>query len=215
MRSSSFCVHLIKQCSPIFILLVYLGCLFEVTGDLSGAERLNSPVRDHAGFISSPIPKAFTPLPSPHVLHHRGQAQLAGYFQDEKKEVLCCNHIINKNRRKWTTFCRSVQHPKQLLFLIGVLASTGKLPFSLCKSTDTPRINKVTQAKKGELYLVTLSPRRSPPFLQTRAFPAMSSPPHPPKWICEKQNKTTRSLFIFFSSKLRACLTSLACVHAP
>lgn len=92
MRSSSFCVHLIKQCSPIFILLVHLDCLFEVMGDLSGTERLNSPVRDHAGFISSPIPKAFTPPLCPHVPHHRGQAQLAGYFQDEKKSLVLQSH---------------------------------------------------------------------------------------------------------------------------
>lgn len=61
MRSSSFCIHLIKQHSPIFILLVHLDCLFEVMGGPSGAERLNSLVKDCIGFISSPIPKAFIP----------------------------------------------------------------------------------------------------------------------------------------------------------
>lgn len=65
MRSSSFCVHLIKQCSPIFTLLAHFDCLFEAMGSLSGAERLNSLVKDHTRFISSPIPKAFIPP-----LHH-------------------------------------------------------------------------------------------------------------------------------------------------
>lgn len=76
MRSSSFCVHLIKQCSPI--LLVHLGCLFEVMGGLFSAERLNSPVKDHAGSYRSfhhPFLKHSPPYP--HVPHHRWQTHLA------------------------------------------------------------------------------------------------------------------------------------------
>lgn len=97
MRSSSFCVHLIKQCSPI--LLVHLGCLFEVMGGLFSAERLNSPVKDHAGsYRSFHHPFLKHSPPHPHVSHHRWQTHLACYFQDEKKKVLCCNHI-NRSRR--------------------------------------------------------------------------------------------------------------------
>lgn len=96
MRSSSFCIHLIKQHSPIFILLVHLGCLFEVMGGPSGAERLNSLVKDCIGFILSPIPKAF--IPSLYIPRHSWHTHLACYFQYEKVSVLCCNHIINRTR---------------------------------------------------------------------------------------------------------------------
>jgi len=81
MRSSSFCIHLIKQRSPIFILPVHLDCLFEVMGGPSGAERLNSLAKDCTGihFITHS-----QGVPPPYIPCHRWHTHLVYHFQYEK-----------------------------------------------------------------------------------------------------------------------------------